>query len=572
MPPVLTRNHPTSIDEDTAHDLGPQGSALPTPTLVENPVIPAEPLPLGPASDDLEGAAKNGIHSSVDNYDHFHTWRQPVSKVRPAVYNTEDRNLEGQGEHPFTSSMLLRDVYPVENHFQHSRINTPKVRPLMESPSVKASRIQEDRQLTASSHGESSRPSQVDSQMSLTGVQPANLESDPKQENICRRDEPNKPDSGTSDGHSESKIAPVSSGNSSGRSIASIPPAPRPLSASRNVNAGDESHLPQKLKTRRTSRWLRGLLGLPEVDASPTLTELPEKAPPRPESCDDAGSSVSEVTTYSAENIANKEDMNNAMHSPEYLTTEALSLADNVGKREYGHVDDGNLPLKSTSEYSIHRRSADESLRHSSSEQGGEILASTVSSVPMSLRSLPLQLNSVYPGLGTDNKDHSTGVTKLRPEGILSSSEVREYIQNFHGPPIGARGSSKIPREAKDSAYDDSDSDAINRLSEIRLQDMSVCSLDGGTSDEAIDLPTQNNSSERRRPGLASLRSASRRARDEKYPRNSGKPKKKQTSPVKHTHGLRNISLRNRSHVSIGEGQRFSLTRSARRQPTIARD
>ncbi|KAJ8122516.1 hypothetical protein ONZ43_g1312 [Nemania bipapillata] len=101
---------------------------------------------------------------------------------------------------------------------------------------------------------------------------------------------------------------------------------------------------------------------------------------------------------------------------------------------------------------------------------------------------------------------------------------------------------------------------------------MSVCSLDGGTSEEIIEFSTQYSTGERRYPGFLSVRGASGRSKDEKPAKDSIRLRRKPVPPTKHTHGLRNISLRNRSHVSIDSGERFSLTRSARRQPTIARD
>ncbi|KAI0967370.1 hypothetical protein F4678DRAFT_446476 [Xylaria arbuscula] len=121
--------------------------------------------------------------------------------------------------------------------------------------------------------------------------------------------------------------------------------------------------------------------------------------------------------------------------------------------------------------------------------------------------------------------------------------------------------------------HDEPDSSWANRLSEIRRQDMSVCSLDGGTSDEAVDFSTtQYSSGQRRFPRFPNFRGASRQAGTEKPAKEPGNPRKRRIIPTKHDHELRNVSLRNRSHVSIGEGQRFSLTKSARRQPTIARD
>ncbi|KAI0454359.1 hypothetical protein F5B21DRAFT_242737 [Xylaria acuta] len=683
VPPVLTDSHSPSADGDTAQITRPEKPATQASPPIGNPAYSTEPLVPGLADPEVKGAVKNGINPPVDEYDHFHTWRLPVSKVRPAVYDIEDGNLDILGEDSSTNPTMLDKAYSVENHPRHSHMNTSKVRPFTELSSVQTSHpegIQETQEaptsdLTDQIHSQGDKeprkeasywgflprlgeeqsnqrleidrqedtsglrrgslyPSQVGSQKSFTEIPFTNLESDPRQENF-RQDETKKRDSETSNGHGESKNSPGSSGKQSGRLLASIPPTSLPTSNPANANKRQESLLPQKLDTSRTGRWLRGLLGYSEASNSPTLTKLPSKGPPPRGSHDDASSIASGVTTYSNENSANKDSMNTAMHSLEQLITEALSLVNEAGGRKYGHVDDGDLPF-STSEASVHTPSVHESIRRGSSEHGGIAFASPLPNavnadadngddgyevlppksvkrpglvksvkrdgkimrpsflrhlrkatsnnethhhtvdddciLPMPLPDRQIRRQSVYPGPLAYEEDDPTGVTKPHSGEVPNSREVREYIRIFHQPPICARGSSKTSHKAKEPIWDDTDPGLTNRLSEIRCQDMSACSLDGGTSEEVIDFSTQYSPSEKRYPGFASLQRVSHHAKDERPIRDSVKQRKKRGMPTKHVHELRNVSLRNRSHVSIGEEQPFSFTKSARRQPTIARD
>ncbi|KAI1750848.1 hypothetical protein F4782DRAFT_236995 [Xylaria castorea] len=683
VPPVLTDGRPPSADGDTAEITRPEISGSQTPMPIENSVHPTEPLVPNLVDPELNEAVDNGIHPPADEYDHFHTWRLPVSKVRPAVYDVEeDGRLDALGEDSSANPTMLEEAYSVEDHFRHSHANTPKVRPFTEFSSVQASQPQEgiqetqeappsnefhsqgdkesrkealywgflpqfgeklsnqrsevDRQEdTPKSSGGSSYPSQIDSQGSLTGVPHTNLESDPRQENL-RRDQTKKRDPEASNAYSESKNSPASSGKPSGGLLTSISPASLPTSNPVNADGEQESLLTQKLGTSRTARWLRGLLGYSETGNPPTLTKLPRKSPPRRKSRDDVSSIASEVTTYSNENSANKRAMNTAMHSLEQLMTKALSLVNEAENRNYGHVDDGNLPLEPTSEASIHTPSVHESIQHGSSEHGAVTLAGPLPNVastdvdneddgyedlppksvkraglvksvkrdgkimrpsflkrlhkaasntetrhhtvdddcvlPMPPPDCQIRRQSVYPGPLAYEDDGPTGIIKPRSGEVPNSREVREYIRVFHQPPICTRGSSKTPHEAKKPARDDTDPGSTNRLSEIRCQDMSACSLDGGTSEEVVDFSTQYSPGEKRHPGFASIQGVSRHARVEWPNKDAAKQRKKRVTSTKHVHELRNVSLRNRSHVSIGEEQPFSFTKSARRQPTIARD
>ncbi|KAI0471262.1 hypothetical protein F4859DRAFT_522514 [Xylaria cf. heliscus] len=661
VPPVLTDGHPPPADGDATQITRPERSTSQTPTPIENSAHPTEPLIPGSADTEVKGAVENGIRSPADEYDRFHTWRLPISKIRPTVYDVEEGGeADVIGEDSSVNPTILEDAYSVENHFRHSHTNTPKVRPFAEFPSVQTSHSQEGIQETQGpasdltdqfhspdkeprkevsywgflprfgekqnnqhsevgqqddtprSHGGSSYSPQVGSQRSSTGIPPTNLESDPNQGSL-RQDVTNKRDSEASNGHGERKNSAGSSGKRNGELLTSIAPTSLATSNPANANDGQESLLLRRLDTSRTARWLRGLLGYSEAGNPPTLTKIPNKSPPRRESRDDVSSTVSGVTTYSNENSVNQNTMNTAMHSLEQLITEALALANEAGDRKYGHLDDGNLPLEPKSEASIRTPSIHESFRHGSSEHGGVTFPGRLSNavdvdidevddgydilppksakrpglvksvkrdgkimrpsflkrlhkpvdstdtryhaiddgcvLPMPPPDCRIRRQSVYPGPLAYEEDDPTGVIKPRSGDVPNSRE-----------------------ETEKPTRDDTDYGPPNRLSEIRCQDMSACSLDGGTSEDVVDFSTQYSANEKRYPGFAKLSRVSRHVKDERPARDSVKQRKRRGIPTKHAHELKNVSLRNRSHVSIGEEQSFSFTKSARRQPTIARD
>ncbi|RYP61173.1 hypothetical protein DL770_009841 [Monosporascus sp. CRB-9-2] len=93
-------------------------------------------------------------------------------------------------------------------------------------------------------------------------------------------------------------------------------------------------------------------------------------------------------------------------------------------------------------------------------------------------------------------------------------------------------------------------------------------SLDGGLSDEVTDFNTQYTSGGK--GDTASGFRATPRSYAQYISTRSTGPSREQ-EPPKATHDLRNISLRNRSHISLAEGTKISLSRSVNRQP-IARD
>lgn len=163
------------------------------------------------------------------------------------------------------------------------------------------------------------------------------------------------------------------------------------------------------------------------------------------------------------------------------------------------------------------------------------------------------------------DEDDPTGVIKPRTRDVPNSREVREYIRVFHQPPIAPRQSSRNLREAEEK-----DAQPHCTFCDVSRLDVDACSLNGGTSDDVIDFSTQYNPSSR--PGIERL-GFKKSMRGHKQNDTTTKTGTTQRQlPVKRTHEVRNISLRRRSHVSIRDGQRFSLAKSVKRQPTIARD
>ncbi|KAI1366181.1 hypothetical protein F5Y08DRAFT_327532 [Xylaria arbuscula] len=655
VPPVLTDGRSTSIAESTKSPEPPTE----THERVENPVASSSAAASGPVHSDLEDKVEDKRVSSPDGYDHFRTWRLPVSKVRPAAYEIEETN-------PSLAQELSEERYPVERHFQHSHSNTPKVRRFVESPYNDASQLdpEHDESEPARNTGiprkhhprggeesqkgaiywgllpsfkekhnmerpmpipredtnsiprtGSSYPSQA-SQKSLISAQPGNGLVDAKQENVRTEDKTASRDAAASQ-HSKNNNASRSDSNRSARSTV-VSSSPSPLVASpSNPNTG------QQPAVSRTAGWLRRLLGYSENNATPTLTRLPEKTSPPRTPPDNVSSIESVVATSSRESAVNETTMNNAMNDMEKILAEAISLADEASQRESGHMDDGHLPLKSPSELSLRSPSIDESIRRGSSEQDGDVVVPTLpypvtaasnvedetevappatakpGGLVKSLKrdgeiSRPYFLKRVHKtSRKVDDHYHSVDDECVFPRPApndstsqdlashalgdndgnnITSRQVPNNSDLNHEPRICTHGSSRVLREPKELTCDNLDSREANRLSEIRHQDVSVCSLDGGTSDEAVDFSAPYSTARKRYPRFPSFRGGTRGTRDEKPAKDSNNLRKKRIAPTKHVHDLRNVSLRNRSHVSIDGGQRFSLTKSARRQPTIARD
>ncbi|KAI8629945.1 hypothetical protein F5Y19DRAFT_484433 [Xylariaceae sp. FL1651] len=674
IPPVLTHSPPTSRYEDPAQDSNPH-----KPLILFNQF--SEPEIVSPSRDhtlmespehtiiSLGSATYPRGQPSPRDDGHLYTWRLPISKVRPAVENINEYwGFNSQSEYSPASPVSPGKMYPMEDHFHHSRMRTPKVRPFMDYSSAQASELHEGHdqatkaEETTTLHSpsqpqientkespkvatywgilprftekqskrsrevyqlEDASPmlnsrvgsphlSQTGSQKSSIDVQLTNLESTSLQENLRHENEMLSKSSAKS-----------SNGRCAERSTPSISSPRLQDPASESINQAQQSSQPKRLDARRTSAWLRKILGHTEPN-SPTLTKLPEKAPPRRESreeglSDEIGSFTSRVTTFSGKNAADMKAMNNAVHNLEQLLNEALYLANEASEQEHcGHLDDANLPLQSIYEGStrtIHTPSVHESIRHGSSEDGGTMSITNPQNVstgvvkdvnhgcetlflrhdghilrplfpsrvrhhnpddscvlPMPPPDCQLKRQCLSPQSYGYSEDDPTGIIRLRSGEVPNSREVREYIRVFHQPPVCTRNSSRNPHKVEEPICEDPEACQANRLSEIRQLDISFCSLDGGTSDDIVDFSIQHNTGEKRETGPPNFEEIPLRDKRDTAAKYSEKLRKKRTASSKHAHELRNVSLRNKSHVSIKEGQRFSLTKSAKRQPTIARD
>ncbi|KAL7622827.1 hypothetical protein AAE478_006506 [Parahypoxylon ruwenzoriense] len=166
------------------------------------------------------------------------------------------------------------------------------------------------------------------------------------------------------------------------------------------------------------------------------------------------------------------------------------------------------------------------------------------------------------------DEDDLTGIVKPRTTGVPNSREVREYIRVFHQPPIRPRSSSRNLREA--SRQGNTQYRRSGTFSETRYKDMDVRSLDGGTSDDIIDFSTQYSYNDRQGTEPSRVGGNTRIHNQNIATANTGMSQRQ--PPPKRAHEVRNVNLRRRSHVSIRDGQRFSLSKSVKRQPTIARD
>ncbi|KAI1773373.1 hypothetical protein F4818DRAFT_449154 [Hypoxylon cercidicola] len=358
----------------------------------------------------------------------------------------------------------------------------------------------------------------------------------------------------------------------------------------------EQGSLPEKIDPRRAAAWLRQLLGYPESRSNTNYTQLPEKSHPRHQEHDDypndSDNAVSSrVTTFSGENAADAGAMETAMHHLERLLSEALILANQVTEQDQdqcGYVNNEELLsyLRNISE-EVHESPNQPSVRESIAThstfvdaiegvshdcsvfpsasaklqrlakpniRSGNIRLHHVSEgdcvLPMPPPDKNLERRCLTPMPQAYDEDDPIGIIQPRMKGVPNSREVREYIRVFHQPPITPRQSSRNLRKASREA------DAQPHQS--------------GTSSGVVDFSTQYNYSERHGtevPDFGGLPHG--------HSHNTATAKagaSQQRAPPKPTHEVRNISLRRRSHVSIRDGERFSLTRSVKRQPTIARD
>ncbi|KAI1332810.1 hypothetical protein F5Y16DRAFT_407423 [Xylariaceae sp. FL0255] len=123
------------------------------------------------------------------------------------------------------------------------------------------------------------------------------------------------------------------------------------------------------------------------------------------------------------------------------------------------------------------------------------------------------------------------------------SRHTRVHIHDHYRPAINLRSSSKNACLVEEPSTQSSSPRQHRNVCEIRRQSLSICSLDGSTSEDMAELPNQN---------VVAV--------------NRNKQQKRESNH------LRGLSLKNLSHISLGEGQHFSLGRSVKRQSTTARD
>lgn len=157
--------------------------------------------------------------------------------------------------------------------------------------------------------------------------------------------------------------------------------------------------------------------------------------------------------------------------------------------------------------------------------------------------------------------------TSRAPNEVPNSREVREYIRVFHQPPVTSRCSSRSLRKDALSARTPRGTASEKRGTQRR--ETEVCSFDGGTSDDEIDLGTVVASAgDANEPHAKTGVTTNGHVRSA-YDLHSTGGSIRQTV-ARRAREVRDISLRGRSHVSIRDAC-FSLAKSRRRQP-IARD
>ncbi|KAI0472756.1 hypothetical protein GGR56DRAFT_580574 [Xylariaceae sp. FL0804] len=171
------------------------------------------------------------------------------------------------------------------------------------------------------------------------------------------------------------------------------------------------------------------------------------------------------------------------------------------------------------------------------------------------------------------DEDDPSGVIQPRERKRLPNSrEVREYIRVFHQPPVAPRQGSRRPDETDRAWGSEYQSGRANGLAEIRHRDVSVCSLDGGTSDDINDFSFQHHDGVEQDTDLPGVRGSAHTRRTIAPAENAGSARRPVARGSKRAGEARNINLHRKSHVSIMEGEKFNLAKSVKRQPTIARD
>ena len=337
----------------------------------------------------------------------------------------------------------------------------------------------------------------------------------------------------------------------------------------------------QEPNSRRTVRWFRKLLGYGGTQR-PRLTTLPARSHRRRVNQPDGrvGTARKRAVRFYSEDTSDVEAINSAVHNLERILNEALRLADDVtALRVRGRVGEPSTPavLPGISEAAN--------------------------------RSLP----SVHESLRSDCTDDSEGSSLVfRPTAFLGAADLpahgcealplrslirRGLASNIHsgniiGPNLPPRisslhGANKLSRTGRGNlASSRRKSTGFQRIAESASEDFNSCvngdtfchhpkgvntwSLDGGSSDNVIDFGPQYRG---KGPSQTIGPPASKWAVHNHTQPNTAEStgaSHRDTTPQR-MHELRHISLKNRSHISLADMQRFSLIKSVKRQP-IARD
>lgn len=360
-------------------------------------------------------------------------------------------------------------------------------------------------------------------------------------------------------------------------------PSASPISSP--ISSDDEEYpskarlLPGKLGTRRTARWLRRILGHTDTETT-KLTSLPEKSHPRREPHEDYHELPSTARERTVESSSDEpaDVMNSAMENLENILSEAIRIADDVTSR---HVEESNLssPPRQITKVTSHAQSppsVHESVRSSSTDESQDTTVvhpiaflGAVECPTHGCESLPVR-SLIRRGLTAPNM-HSGNIRGPTFPPRISSLRHTHKLSNMclkdHG--TSQRGFAKINR-VNDSTSEEytphQDYDALTG----HFREVNTWSLDGGSSDDVIDFSSsQNNKGDKSNKTTPSFRTTPRSRAQ--YMSTKGTGPSQQQDAGKQMHELRHISLRNKSHVSLQAGTKFSLTKSVKRQP-IARD
>ncbi|KAI1270160.1 hypothetical protein F5Y18DRAFT_421648 [Xylariaceae sp. FL1019] len=663
VPPVLTQNTGPASTPATPfkqHSEGDFNQAFPySPPLVQRSErdpsgdsrTPAVDASLDEGTRD-DRSSRRSENSFATSYRDAGIRAQPpngrlaISKVRPAFEAVKEVKFDREG-HESPPNLALSDwVHPVGDHFRYDRMHIPKVRPFVDhehSGQQSSSEVAQD--VTepineVSQVGHTEKPSKPFTYWSLLPhfgeKQDAQRENPTQHEAPPPTPQPLEESSQPSISHPEPY--PVGDGNLRAEENQSAhhstenhqPIEDKAVSGNRlqedsaannavpSTSGENSSWVPKKHDHRWTAAWLNHFLNQPE-DESSNLTKLPERdsASRKARLSDDIGSLKSRMTSFSGQTAADKLAMEKVMKNLEHLLSEAAHLTKELSEKTHcGHIDDSNLPLRSTSEDSAktYPQSVHESAQSTEDEreavavplpphygamplnasshkvaesvqpmfQDGLRLRNTshnaktrhsedddcILLMPPADRDLKRRQDSEgYPGY---NEDGASGVIRPRSGDVPNSREVREYIRVFHQPPIGVRGSSRNDNSAG-NRLDNRHLPQGYGVGHVRRDSLSSSSLDSSTSDEMVDELTSRQNGEKQESSVSGTQKRFNQKQG-KATNGSSRSRTKDGTGSSQTHRLRDIVLRNTSHISLGEGERVNLGKPTKRRSVIARD